>query len=236
MPVNVTGVQATLKAMRKFDPDLAKQMNMQIKGAMMPIRNKAQAYAPANDQMLSGWTSANASEATAKYRAFPKYDQAEVTKGIIYRQGANNAGEVMGAKFKRKFQVTHYIANTSAGGAIYETAGRVHPNGRPSSRIVSSRHKLEYERKYRVASGTTKDMNSLNPNAGKQFLEPLGPLYGTRGTRDPRFGNTDQRGRLIYRAWDEDNGRAAQAVNLALNTAVAQFNARQSIGKYKAAA
>jgi hypothetical protein len=30
MPVNVTGVQETLKAMRKFDPDLAKQMNKQI--------------------------------------------------------------------------------------------------------------------------------------------------------------------------------------------------------------
>ena len=236
MPVNVTGVQATLKAMRKFDPDLAKQMNKQIKMAMMPIRDKAAAYAPANDQMLSGWVGTHASEATAKYRAFPKYDQAEVTKGIIYRQGANNTGEMMGAKFRRKFQVTHYIANTSAGGAIYETSGRVHPNGRPSSRIVASRHKLESQRKYRVSSGTTKDMNSLNPNAGKQFLEPLGPLYGTRGTRDPRFGNTDQRGRLIYRAWDEDNGRAAQAVNLALNTAVAQFNAGSAMGKYKAAA
>ena len=31
MPVNITGVQGTLKAMRQFDPDLAKQMNKQIK-------------------------------------------------------------------------------------------------------------------------------------------------------------------------------------------------------------
>lgn len=236
MPVNVTGVQATLKAMRKFDPDLAKQMNLQIKGAMMPIRDKAKAYAPGNGQMLSGWTKANSSEASATYRAFPKYDQAEVTQGIIYRQGANNKGEVMGAKFRRKFQVTHYIANTSAVGAIYETAGRVHPNGRPVSRIVTSRHKLEADRKYRTSSGTTKDMNSLNPNAGKQFLEPLGPIYGTRGTRDPRFGNTDQRGRLIFRAWDQDGGKAYNSVNLAIDIAVKQFNAGQAMGKYKAAA
>ena len=48
MPVNVTGVQETLKAMRKFDPDLAKQMNANIKRAMMPIRDKAKAYAPGN--------------------------------------------------------------------------------------------------------------------------------------------------------------------------------------------
>jgi len=206
MPVNVTGVQATLKAMRKFDPDLAKQMNMQIKGAMMPIRDKAQAYAPANSQMLSGWAGSSASEATATYRAFPKYDQAEVTAGIIYRQGANNSGQVAGAKFRRRFQVTHYIANTSASGAIYETSGR----------LAASR----------------KASRSLNPNARAQFLEPLGPLYGTRGTSDPRFGNTDQRGRLIYRAWDEDNGRAAQAVNLALNSAVERFNANSAMGKY----
>jgi hypothetical protein len=210
MPVNVTGVQATLKAMRKFDPDLAKQMNKQIKNAMMPIRDKAEAYAPSNSQMLSGWAGTSASEATAKYRAFPKYDQAEVTAGIIYRQGANNSGEVAGAKFRRKFQVTHYIANTSASGAIYETSGR----------LAASR----------------KASRSLNPNARSQFLEPLGPLYGTRGTSDPRFGNTDQRGRLIYRAWDEDNGKAAQAVNLALNLAVSQFNANSAMGKYGAVA
>ena len=210
MPVNVTGVQATLKAMRKFDPDLAKQMNKQIKNAMMPIRDKAEAYAPSNSQMLSGWAGTSASEATARYRAFPKYDQAEVTAGIIYRQGANNSGEVAGAKFKRRFQVTHYIANTSASGAIYETSGRLR--------------------------ASRKESRSLNPNARAQFLEPLGPLYGTRGTSDPRFGSTDQRGRLIYRAWDEDNGRAAQAVNLALNIAVGQFNARMAVGRYGAVA
>jgi hypothetical protein len=210
MPVNVTGVQETLKAMRKFDPDLAKQMNANIKRAMMPIRDKAKAYAPGNDQMLSGWVGTFASEATANYRAFPKYDQAEVTQGIIYRQGANNFGEVMGAKFRRRFQVTHYVANTSAGGAIYETSGRLNASRKAS--------------------------RSLNPNARAQFLEPLGPLYGTRGMADPRFGSTDQRGRLIFKAWDEDNGKASQAVNLALNAAVNQFNASMAAGRYKVAA
>lgn len=236
MPVNITGVEGTLKAMRKFDPDLAKQMNKQIKGAMLPIRDKSRGFAPSNSSMLSGWTRASASESTAKYRAFPKYDQSEVTSGIVYRQGANNRGQVAGAKFTRRWQVTHFIANNSPGGAIFETSGRVHPNGRPTSRVVSSRHKLEKDRKYRVASGTTKDMNSLNPNAGKQFLAPLGQIYGSRGTVDPRFGNTDQRGRLIYRAWAENQGRAAHAVNLAINVAVAQFNATNTATAYGKAA
>lgn len=235
MPVNITGVQGTLKAMRKFDPDLAKQMNTQIRGAMMPIRDKARAFAPGNNEMLSGWTNKVAfGPQSTKYRPFPKYDQSEVRDGIVYRQGANNVGEVAGAKFTRRWQVAYFIANNSAGGAIFETAGRVNPNGRSQSHIVASRHKVN--KRYTVSSGTRRDMNSLNPNAGKQFLEPLGPIYGSRGTIDPRFGNTDQRGRLIYRAWAENNGVAYQAVNLAIRIAVAQFNATHTASAYGLAA
>ncbi len=118
MPVNITGVQGTLKAMRKFDPDLAKQMNKQIKAAMLPIRDKARGYAPANSQMLSNWTNADAfGPQTRKYRAFPKYDQSETQKGIIYKQSANKVN-------RNGFQAVYFIANNSAGGAIYETAGR----------------------------------------------------------------------------------------------------------------
>jgi hypothetical protein len=236
MPVNITGVQGTLKAMRKFDPDLAKQMNTQIRNAMMPIRDKARAFAPGNSEMLSGWTTANTSTAARGHRFFPKYDQSETRAGIVYRQGANNKGEVAGAKFTRRWQVAYFVANNSPGGAIFETSGRVHPNGRTSSHIVASRHKLAKDKKYSVSSGTRRDMNSLNPNAGKQFLAPLGELYGSRGTIDPRFGNTDQRGRLIYRAWAEDQGRAAHAVNLAINIAVAQFNATNTASAYGLAA
>ena len=236
MPVNITGVQGTLKAMRKFDPDLAKQMNTQIRGAMMPIRDKARAFAPGNSEMLSGWTTANTSTAAKGHRFFPKYDQSETQAGIVYRQGANNKGEVAGAKFTRRWQVAYFVANNSPGGAIFETSGRVHPNGRSQSHIVASRHKLAKDKKYSVSSGTRRDMNSLNPNAGKQFLAPLGALYGSRGNIDPRFGNTDQRGRLIYRAWAEDQGRAAHAVNLAINIAVAQFNATHTAANYGKAA
>jgi hypothetical protein len=234
VPVNITGVQGTLKAMRKFDPDLAKQMNTQIRGAMMPIRDKARAFAPNNSEMLSGWVTPGSSDATIKYRAFPKYDQSETQKGIVYRQGANNKGEIAGAKFTRRWQVAYFVANNSPGGAIFETSGRVHPNGRSQSHIVASRHKVN--KRYKEVSGTRRDMNSLNPNAGRQFLAPLGQLYGSRGTIDPRFGNTDQRGRLIYRAWAEDQGRAAHAVNLAINIAVAQFNATNTASAYGMAA
>jgi hypothetical protein len=236
MPVNITGVQGTLKAMRKFDPDLAKEMNKQIKGAMLPIRDKARSHVATNSSMLSGWTKPGGSDATIKYRAFPKYDENEVRNGIVYRAGSNNKGQVAGAKFTRRWQVSYFIANNSAGGAIYETSGRVNPNGRTSSHIVASRHKLAKDKKYRTTSGTRRDMNSLNPNAGRQFIEPLGQIYGQRGGVDPRFGNTDQRGRLIYRAWAENQGRASHAVNLAINVAVARFNATNTANSYGLAA
>jgi hypothetical protein len=195
MPVNITGVQGTLKAMRKFDPDLAKQMNKQIKGAMIPIRDKARGYAPGNSAMLTNWTKADAfGPQSRKYRAFPKYDQTEVQKGIVYKPGANNKGEEAGTKFTRRFQLAYFVANNSAGGSIYETSGR---KSGPSG---------------------NRNTKSLNPNAGQQFMERINPY--------PLVGNsTPMQGRLIYRAWDENQGRAAQSVNLAINTAVAIFNA-----------
>jgi hypothetical protein len=205
MPVNITGVQGTLKAMRKFDPDLAKAMNKQIKGAMMPIRDAARGFAPANIEMLSGWTGLSASAATAKYRAFPNYNQSEVTNGIVYRQGSNNKGEVAGAKFTRRWQVAYFIANNSPGGAIFETSGR------------------------KSGPGGNKNTKSLNPKAGEQFMQPLNSfsLIGS---------NTAFKGRLIYRAWAENQGRAAHAVNLAINTAVATFNATNTSASYGLAA
>jgi hypothetical protein len=195
MPVNITGVQGTLKAMRKVDPDLAKQMNKQIKAAMLPIRDKARAYAPENSKMLTNWTKADAfGPQSRKYRAFPKYDQAETQKGIVYKPGANNKGEIAGAKFTRRFQLAYFVANNSAGGSIYETSGR------------------------KSGPGGNRNTKSLNPRAGEQFMERINP-YPLVGASQP------MQGRLIYRAWAEDQGRAAHAVNLAINTTVAIFNA-----------
>jgi hypothetical protein len=196
MPVNITGVQETLKDMRKFDPNLAKQMNKQIKGAMIPIRDKARAYVPENSRMLTNWTKADAfGPQSRKYRAFPKFDETEIKKGIVYKPGANNKGEIAGTKFTRRFQLAYFVANNSAGGSIYETSGR------------------------KSGPGGNKNTKSLNPNAGAQFMERINP-YPLIGSSVP------MQGRLIYRAWEENQGKAAQSVNLAINTAVAIFNAR----------
>jgi len=223
MPVNITGVQGTLKAMRQFDPDLAKQMNKQIKGAMLPIRDKARGYAPANSEMLSNWTKAGGSDATIKYRAFPKYDQSETQKGIIYKQSANK-------RSRNGFQAVYFIANNSAGGAIYETAGRKSGlGGRPTTHQARLKGGGSF-----TQSGTRRDNNSLNPNAGKQLMAPMGPLVGNYDqSRSSRTANT---GRLIFRAWSEDQGRVTHAVQLAINVAVARFNATDYRSGYGLAA
>jgi hypothetical protein len=211
MPVNITGVQGTLKAMRDFDPDLYKQMNKQIKGAMIPIRDKARGFAPSNSELLSGWTKSGSSNETINYRPFPKYDQSEVQKGITYNQGANKRNAA-------GFSMTHYVANRSAGGAIYETAGRKNPNGQP----VFQRTRFTPSTYRETGRGFNK---SLNPNAGRQFISAAGQIYGT--SRDYK-----DRGRMIFRAWSEDQGRAARAVNLAIDVAVKTFNATNTQSSY----
>jgi hypothetical protein len=56
---------------------------------------------------------------------------------------------------------------------------------------------------------------SRNPYAGKQFIEALEPLEGSG----------KERGRLIYRAWEKDYGKATLAVLKAIKNAGVKFNA-----------
>ena len=224
MPVNITGVQETLKDMRQFDPNLAKQMNKQIKSAMLPIRDKARGYAPANSEMLSNWVKPLAfGPQQTKYRAFPKYDQNVTKDGIVYKQTANKPN-------RNGFSAVYFIANNSAGGAIYETAGRKSGlNGRPTTHQARIKGGGKF-----TQSGTRRDNNSLNPNAGKQLMAPMGPLVGNYD--QSRSSRTNATGRLIYRAWGEDQGRVTHAVQLAINIAVAKFNATDYRSGYGLAA
>jgi hypothetical protein len=186
VPVNLAGYAETLKAMDNFDNGLYKDMNANIKAVMLPIRDKARSYAPANSTLLTNWTSPSSSVETIKYRAFPKYDETETKRGIVYKEGNN-------FRKGKAFQVSHYVANRSAGGAIYETAGR------------------------KAGLGGNKNTESLNPNAGQQFMAQFASntLVGK---------NRPLQGRLIYRAWSEDQGKAQGAVLKAIEAAILTFN------------
>jgi hypothetical protein len=196
MPVRISGVRETVKALRKFDPDLLKAMNAEIRAVMVPLRDKARGYAPSpQPDNLYAWaegssggkiTARNSSFRTfnteGRLRLFPLYDHAQAVKGIYYSQAPSK-------KNRNGWQALYYVANKSAAGSIYETAGRKNPGGDPKSR-------------------------SNNPGAGANFISRMGPLYGDGASR----------GRMIFRAWAEDQGKAQAAVVKAIQNTIAAFN------------
>ena len=174
--------------MRKFDRDLTKEMNKDIKAVMLGIRDKARADVPIGfPTYLSGWEKRGKVQSQAVFntsgrvRKFPLFDTAEVTAGIVYRQGKSRQN-------KQGYRAQYYVRNNSPAGAIYETAGRVQPG---------------------------QQGRSNNPQAGQLFIGAMGSLYG----KGP------ERGRLIFKAWEQDQGKATLAVAKAIDKAVNTFNA-----------
>jgi hypothetical protein len=193
VPLNITGVEPTLKAMRKFDKDLTKQMNIEIKAAMITIRDKARGDVPQGfPTYLSGWEKRGKIQSqpvfntSGRVRKFPLFDTAEVKAGIVYRQGKS-------IQNRQGYRAQYYVRNNSAAGAIYETAGR-------------------------VQSG--QQGRSNNPQAGQLFIGAMGSLYG----------KNEQRGRLIFKAWEQDQGKATLAVTVAIDKAIKVFNASGGAG------
>jgi len=92
MPVNVTGVKQLIAAMDAVDKNLNKQMQAEIKAVMIPIRDKARSYMPANEAVLSGWNKINVTT-EQKYRAFPFYNQDVARNGIYYSKGSTKANK-----------------------------------------------------------------------------------------------------------------------------------------------
>ena len=196
MSVKLDGVKETLRALRKFDPELLKEMNKEIKGVMIPIRDKAREYAPtAAPGGLYNWdegkytrkiTARNSAFRTfnseGRLRRFPLYQAEAARKGVYYSQAPSKRN-------KNGWSSQYIVANASASGAIYETAGRKNPGGDPKSR-------------------------SNNSQAGANFISRMGPLYGDGASR----------GRMIFRAWSEDQGRAQAAVVRAIENAIGAFN------------
>lgn len=89
----------------------------------------------------------------------------------------------------RGFTSQASIFNASRAGAIYESAGR----------------NIDKWRR----QGSSDGSKSINPNAGVQFVDALPPLTGS----------LKGRGRLIFKAWSLNQGRAEGAIRKAISTA-----------------
>jgi hypothetical protein len=190
MPVvELRGNSDLRKALRRFAPDLDKELKLELRKALSPVVSRARGYVESNP--MSNWSDNKSTGA-----AFPKYNSAEIKKGIGFSTSPTSID-------RNGFSGMAKIYNKTAAGAIYEQAGVVPPGqGQPWVGPKGNKgHKYSH---------------SSNPGAGKQFINNMPDLVKSKKGQ----------GRLIYRAWAESLGRAEGAAMKAIDKASTTFNTR----------
>ncbi len=160
MPTEVKGAVELRKALRAFTPDLAKETQKEIAGVLKPIVSKARGFIPSTAP-LSGW--AQSTNGTWGNRV---WSSSEAKRGVGYKTTPSKVN-------RSGFRSLARIVNASPSGSIYETAGRLNPQGRPQapmSPVVAPRHP-NFGKMTR--SGNKNQSMSNNPHAGQQFIEAL---------------------------------------------------------------
>ena len=222
MPTEIKGAVELRLALKKFAPDLSKETQKEMAVALKGIAVIARGFVPSDAQVLSGWSKPISSEAL-NYRPFPKFSTFEAKRGITYKttpSKPNRSGFVALAR----------LINASPSGSIYETSGRKNPQGRPQAKTVTGtnpnpRYAAYYGKKFK--SPNKGEGRSFNPNAGQQFIDNLnstGKLTNARPVGLQGRPSRKQTGRLIFRAWAEDNGKANEAVIKAIENSAIKFD------------
>jgi hypothetical protein len=174
MPATVKGAVALRKSLRKFSPDLAKELPKEVAAALKPITKAAKGYLPDDGQVLSGWLTREGSQSR-----FPSYNARLVKRGIGYKTTPSKPN-------RRGFRSLARVFNKTAAGAIYDTMGRKSPQ----SRFVQNQ-------------------NNKYPSQMK--------------------GKDKMEGRALFRAYEENNGKAREAVLAAIKTAADKLNQRAKV-------
>jgi len=175
MPTEVRGAVALRKALRQFEPDLAKETTKEIGNFLKPVVKQARGYMPSNDDVPSGWLKRE----NAKGRwANRYYDQSLAKRGIGYRTTPSKPNR---NGFRSLASLYSRAVNDNAAGAIYETAGR---------------------------------KSGINGN----FTPKLGGQLKGNGQK--------MTGRALFRAYQEDEGKARSNVIRAIERAAAKLNSR----------
>jgi hypothetical protein len=218
MPANVIGVDDVQKGLSFIDEDMYTRIKTAISPLMRQVEATAKGYVPSNTEVLSGWSKPISSDIT--YRPFPKYSADNVRGGIGYKEGQNR-------RFSSGYQVESYVYNISAAGRIYETAGRVNPEGRaPFTSIHEGGGVVAYEqaRTARRKSRSTRSYNSNNPFAGYQFVTSMEALTQQPKIKGVRSAGRKGKGRLIYKAWAKDSPKVYDAILKAITHTADYFN------------
>jgi hypothetical protein len=198
MPAELQGAVALRKALNQYAPELAKETQKEVAGHLRKVVNRARGFVPA-DSPLSGWANP---VGEWEYRA---YNSGVIRKGLGYSTAPTRPN-------KRGFRSLATIFNKSAAGAIYETAGRKNPSGQPSQASTRGRYSSYIDTSNKVNK-------SANPNAGRQFIDALPPLVDSQQSNSAGRRTRKTKGRLMFRAWAEDQGRTTAAVVKAIQNA-----------------
>lgn len=174
MPATVKGGVKLRKALRAFAPDLAKETQKEIAGALKPITKAARGYFPDDGQVLSGWLPRENSQAR-----FPTYNARIVKAGVGYKTSPSKPNS-------KGFRSLARVFNKTAAGAIYETMGRKTPSS--------------------------------------PFVQNQMSKYGSSVK-----GQGKLQGRALFRAYEENNGKARDAVLKAIKSAADKLNARAKV-------
>lgn len=137
---------------------------------------------------------------------FPTYNAATIRAGITYSSTPSKIND-------NGFSSMARIQNKSRVGAIYEGAGRAN-DGKGQPWVGP-----------KAGYASNKYSKSNNPKAGEQFISNLPPL----------ISSLKGRGRLIYRAWANTQGKVEGAAMKAIDTAITKFRANVTEATRKAA-
>ena len=216
MPVELDNAVALSKALKQYAPELAKETQKEIAGHLRKVVNQARGFVP-SDSPLSGWGNA---VGVWEYRAF---NAGLIKKGLGYSTTPTKPN-------KRGFRSLATIFNKSASGAIYETAGRKNPQGLPPAQRVKKYRNGKFITEWQMDKTVNK---SANPNAGRQFINALPPLVDSQQSNTPGRRTRKTKGRLLFRAWANDQGKTTAAVVKAIQASnekvVKKSNARGEI-------
>ena len=225
MPTEVVGVKEVMKGLSFIDEDMYKRIKTAIDPMMRQVEANAKGYVPSNAEVLSGWSKPISSD--INYRPFPKYNADNVRGGIGYKEGQNR-------RFANGFQVENYVYNINAAGRIYETAGRLNPQGRaPFTSVNPGGGTVAFKKSgsAKSRSRSTRSYNSNNPFAGYQFVTDMPPLTSQPKIKDVRSGGSKTKGRLIYKAFAKDSPKIYDAILKAINATATHFNDNTQVKK-----
>jgi hypothetical protein len=196
MATEIEGAIELRKAIRKYAPNLGKETTKEIGRVLRPLVTKAKGFVP-NEAPLSGWANP-VGEWT--YRV---YNASDIRRGITFSSAPSKPN-------RKGFRALVRIINKSAAGEIYEVAGRKNPHGQP----------------WEANSSSKQLSHSANRNAGRQFIDAIdatGQMSQANQSTGPGRRGRYAKGRLIFRAWAEDQGKANAAVLKAIDSANKDF-------------